>query len=249
MPSMKDAPLRTVQPVVVPAQLYTCGTLASGFIALFPGFLAGLITMAITNKLAPSLTFGLLAYLIVFAALMALFGWRAYSGPDVTTYRIYRDRIEVEEGLVNHQERTVLIGGIIDVRLTGGVLQRTRGAGTITLVIQPLVSQGQGQLTPQTLSLSNVPQLRELYDLIRSLSRSAEVFSQRRWNHLENKPNAVSSRSFALAWNGRQIGRIPRGTKGLHELIPLLMASEHSSSERSRERPRDSCSSIGGSAL
>src|SRR4051794_12292782 len=38
LPPMKDAPLRTVQPVVVPAQLYTCGTLASGFIALFPAF-------------------------------------------------------------------------------------------------------------------------------------------------------------------------------------------------------------------
>jgi hypothetical protein len=88
----------------------------------------------------------------------------------VTTYRIYRDRIEVEGGLVNRRERTVLIGGIIDVRLTEGVLQRTQGAGTVTLVIQPLVSQGEGQLTHQTISLSNVPQPRELYDLIRSLA-------------------------------------------------------------------------------
>jgi uncharacterized membrane protein YdbT with pleckstrin-like domain len=170
MPSMKDAPLRTVQPVVVPAQLYTCGTLASGFIALFPAFFAGLITMAITNKPTSSLTFGLLAYLVFFALLMALIGWKVYSGPGVTTYRIYRDRIEVEEGLVNRRERTVLIGGIIDVRLTEGVLQRTQEAGTVTLVIQPLISQGEGQLAHQTLSLNNVPQPRAVYDLIRSLA-------------------------------------------------------------------------------
>jgi hypothetical protein len=86
---MKVAPLRTVQPVVVPAQLYTCGTLASGVFALFSAFFAGLITMAITDKPGPSIAFGLLVYLILFALLMALIGWTVYSGPGVTAYRIY----------------------------------------------------------------------------------------------------------------------------------------------------------------
>ena len=127
--------------------------------------------MAITNKLAPSLTFGLLAYPVFFVLLMALFGWRAYSSPDMTTYRIYRDRIEVEEGLVNHQERTVLIGGIIGVRLTEGVLQRTRGGRARSRWSSSRSSsQGEGQLTHQRIILSNVSQPRELYDLIRSLA-------------------------------------------------------------------------------
>jgi uncharacterized membrane protein YdbT with pleckstrin-like domain len=167
---MKDTPIRTVRPVVVPAQFYTCGTIGSGIIALLPAFFAGLIGAAIADKPGPGIAVGLLAYLVVFACLMALFGWRAYASPDATTYRIYRDRIEIEEGLVNHQERTILMGGIIDVRLTEGVLQRTRGAGTVTLVIRPLVSQGQGQVTHQTLSLYNIPQPRQIYDLIRSLA-------------------------------------------------------------------------------
>jgi uncharacterized membrane protein YdbT with pleckstrin-like domain len=179
---MKEVPLRTVQPVVVPAQFYTCGTIGSGIFAVFPAFFAGLIGMAITDKPGPSLAVGLLAYLIVFACLMVSFGWGAYARPDVTTYRIYRDRIEVEEGLVNHQERTILIGGIIDVRLTEGVLQRTQGAGTVTLVIQPLISQGEARLTHQTTSLYNVPQPREIYDLICSLaldkSRDRERWSE-----------------------------------------------------------------------
>jgi uncharacterized membrane protein YdbT with pleckstrin-like domain len=88
----------------------------------------------------------------------------------VTTYRIYRDRIEFEEGLVNRRERTVLIGGIIDMRLTENVLQRPQGAGTVTLVIQPFVSQAQGHLAHQTVSLSNVPEPKGVYDLIRSLA-------------------------------------------------------------------------------
>lgn len=40
----------------------------------------------------------------------------------------------------------------------------------LSLVIQPLVSQGEGHLTHQTISLNNVPQPREVYDLIRSLA-------------------------------------------------------------------------------
>jgi hypothetical protein len=63
-----------------------------------------------------------------------------------------------------------LIGGIIDVRLTESVLQRPHGAGTVTLVILPLVPLAQGQLAQQTVSLTNVPEPRGLYDLIRSLA-------------------------------------------------------------------------------
>jgi uncharacterized membrane protein YdbT with pleckstrin-like domain len=157
---MKDTPLRTVQPVVVPAQLYACGTIVGGFVALFPAFFAGIITMAITEKPGPSLAFGLLVYLSVFVVIMALSGWRVYSVPGVTSYRIYRDRIEIEEGLVNRRERTVLIGSIIDVQLTESALQRPQGARTVTLVMQPFVSQSQGQLAHQTVSLSNVPEPR-----------------------------------------------------------------------------------------
>jgi hypothetical protein len=66
-PPMKDDPLQTVQPVVVPAQLYTCGTAASGFFALIPAFFAGLITMAITERPGPSIVLGIVIYLISFA--------------------------------------------------------------------------------------------------------------------------------------------------------------------------------------
>jgi hypothetical protein len=93
---MKDAAIRTVQPVVVPAQVYTCGTVAGGFIAIFPAFFAGIITMDITNQSGPSVAFGFLVYLVVLVAIMVLIGWNAYAGPDVTRYQIYRDRIEVE---------------------------------------------------------------------------------------------------------------------------------------------------------
>jgi len=175
---MKDEPLRTVQPVVVPAQLYTFGTFISGFLALVPAFFASAITMAITKMSGTSTALGITIYLIAFPLLMALIGWRAFAGPGVTTYRIYRDRIESEEGLVNRRRRTVLIGRIIDVHLTEGVLQRSRGAGTVTLVIQPLVFPGQGHLAHQVVLLCNIPQPREVYDLIRSLALDRKVVEE-----------------------------------------------------------------------
>src|SRR4051794_13945393 len=137
---MKESPLRTVQPIVVPAQLYTCGTVASGILALFPAFFAGLLSQGIIENPKLGFAIGFAVFLIFLALFMTLIGWRAYSGPRVTTYRIYRDRIEVEEGLVNRKERTVLMAGVIDVSLTEGPFQRSQGAGTVTLVLQPFVS-------------------------------------------------------------------------------------------------------------
>jgi hypothetical protein len=173
---MADAPLLTIQPIVVPAQFFTCWTIASGFLAVFPAFFAGLIAGAISDRSEPNIGVGLLAYVIFFALFLSLMGWRAYSGPEVMIYRIYRDRIESEEGLVNRKHRTVSINGIIDVQLTEGVLQQTRGAGTITLVLRPLVAQGgRGTMAHQFILLSNIPQPREVYDLIRSLALGHKV--------------------------------------------------------------------------
>jgi hypothetical protein len=47
------------------------------------------------------------------------------------------------------------------------------------MVIQPFVSQEGGHLAHQTVSLSNVPQPRELYDLIRSLALDKRRASER----------------------------------------------------------------------
>ena len=56
------------------------------------------------------------------------------------------------------------------MQLTEGVLQRTAGAGTVTLVTQQLVSQGDGRLSNRTFWLYNVPDPGGVYELIRSLA-------------------------------------------------------------------------------
>jgi hypothetical protein len=59
---------------------------------------------------------------------------------------------------------------VIDVELSEGVLQQTQGAGTVKLVTQQLVSQGEGRLSNRTIALRNIPQPKEVYELLRSLA-------------------------------------------------------------------------------
>ena len=59
---------------------------------------------------------------------------------------------------------------IIDVQLTEGVLQRTVGAGSITLVTQQLVSQAEGRLSNRSFQLTNVADPVGAYEWIRSLA-------------------------------------------------------------------------------
>ncbi len=59
---------------------------------------------------------------------------------------------------------------VIDVQLTEGLLQQTRGAGTITLVTPQLVSSGDAQLSNRQIALHNVPEPHQAYDLIRSVA-------------------------------------------------------------------------------
>jgi hypothetical protein len=64
----------------------------------------------------------------------------------------------------------VVFDQVIDVKLTEGVLQQTKGVGSVTLVTKQLVAGAQGNLTNRSFSMWNVPDPQEVYDLIRSLA-------------------------------------------------------------------------------
>lgn len=168
-PRDSDA-IRVIRPVVVPAQFLVFGPILAGFLAIFPGFFTFVLSNMLAGRFEPVLGPGLVAYTLAFAMILVLLGLRAFYQPGLTTYSIYPDRIEFEEGLLNRQRRTVLLDRIIDVQLTEGVLQRTVGAGTVRLVTQGLVSQGEGRLTNRTLFMWNVPDPGGAYELVRSLA-------------------------------------------------------------------------------
>jgi uncharacterized membrane protein YdbT with pleckstrin-like domain len=180
---VEKTPIREIKPVIVPAQYFVRGPLVAVFISIFPG----IFTLVISNMIGmmiimssgnrfermshgPVLVYGVVAFLLSFVVCMALLWVKAFKEPGRTTYAIYSDRVEYDEGLWNRRARTVVFDQVIDVELTEGVLQQSRGAGTVTLVTQQLVSGQDGRLSNRRIALQNVPQPREVYELVRSLA-------------------------------------------------------------------------------
>lgn len=171
VPTASD-PVRVIRPIVIPAQFLVGGPIAAGFLAIFPGFFTFVLSNMIAMSFEPRLWPCLVAFVLSFAVILGMIGLKVFYEPGLTTYAIYPDRIEFEEGLLNRRKRTVLLDKIIDVQLTEGVFQRTAGAGSISLVTPQIVSRGDGRLSNRTFRLSNLPDPGGVYELIRSLALS-----------------------------------------------------------------------------
>ena len=169
-----DKPIQEIQPVIVPAQYYIFGPLASAFISIFPGMFAFIISNMIARSFDPIIRFGLIFYVLSFVAAMFLLYLKCFVEPKKTAYRIFQNRLEYYEGFLNRQQRTAMFDQIIDVQLSEGLLQQTKGAGSITLITQQLVSSGEGKLSNRKIVMRNVPDPQEVYDLIRNLATSDE---------------------------------------------------------------------------
>lgn len=172
-------PILEVRPVVVPAQYFVFGPLFSAFISLFPGFFTFVISNMIIQGFDPVVRFGAFVYALSFSGSMFLFYLKMFKEPKRTNYRIFRDKIEYYEGFLNKHQRTAIFDQIIDVQLAEGLLQQTKGVGSVTMVTQQLVSAGEGQLSNRRVVIRNVPEPQKVYDLVRSLSvdnaRSSEA--------------------------------------------------------------------------
>jgi len=173
---MEETPVMEVKPVVVPAQFFVFGPLAAAFFAVFPGMFvfvgSNIIGGLIGGNLfgGPIVVYGLVAYLLAFAGMMYLMYLKVFVEPKRTSYAVFKDRLEYDEGFLTRHRRTLVFDQVIDVHLTEGILQQTKGAGTIVLTTQQLVSAGEGKLSNRQIALRNVPEPRQAYDLVRSLA-------------------------------------------------------------------------------
>jgi uncharacterized membrane protein YdbT with pleckstrin-like domain len=172
---MNNEPLREIRPVVVPAQYYLWGPLISFGVALFTGVFVGGLYTAWSDPFNPakeSSVFhpGIIVFFLVFSVAMVLIYLQVFFGPAKTRYTIFPDRVEYDEGLWTRHRRTLVFDQVIDVELTESVLQQTRAAGTVTLVTRQLVSGANNQLANQRVALRNVPEPKDVYELLRSLA-------------------------------------------------------------------------------
>jgi hypothetical protein len=176
--AMESMPIREIKPVVVPAQYFVWAPLIAGFISFLPAFFTVFFSLVGTDwtgdRLAGSFKSGLAVFAVCFVLLMVLLGIKAFQEPRRTSYMVFPDRIEYDEGHWNRHRRTAVFDQVIEVELTEGLLQRTSGAGTVTLITQQLVSGSEGQLSNRRIALSNVPEPRAVYELIRSLALSKQ---------------------------------------------------------------------------
>jgi len=177
---MDSKPILEVKPVIVPLQYFVWGPVLAAFISIFPGFFIFVISniiLGISGGLGfdgPVITYGLIAYVVSFIVSMFCIYLKMFVEPTRTTYSIYDDRIEYYEGFLNRNHRTLLYDQVIDVRLAEGILQQTRKAGTITLITQQLVESGDAKLSNRRISLTNVPNPQELYEVIRSSAKMSK---------------------------------------------------------------------------
>jgi len=173
---MEQTPVMEVKPVVVPAQFFVYGFLAAGFFAVFPGtfvFIISNIIAALAGRdmfKGPLVWPGLVVYVLAFAGVLYLMYLKMFQEPRRTSYAVFRDRLEYDEGFLTRHRRTLVFDQVIDVHLTESVLQQTKGAGTIVLITQQLVSAGEGHLSNRQIALRNIPEPRKVYDLVRSLA-------------------------------------------------------------------------------
>jgi uncharacterized membrane protein YdbT with pleckstrin-like domain len=167
-----EQPIQEIKPIAVPAQFYIFGPLVAAFISLFPGFFAFVISNIIAQSLdKPIVHYGIVVYIISFAVAMYLIYLKAFKEPEKTTYRIFSNKLEYYEGLFNRQQRTVIFDKVIDIKLTEGILQQTKGVGSVILITQQLISSGEeGQLSNRSITLQNIPEPQKVYDLLRKLA-------------------------------------------------------------------------------
>ena len=170
--------------MVVPAQFLVWGILFTGTVALLPSLLVYNVTtehrefMKRWNKDAPAdlretpgtFPWGTAVFVGLFTVGCSLATAKFLIEPKYTEYKVFSDRVEFSEGLLNRIQRTVVFDQVLDVHLTEGVLQQTKGVGSVTLVSNQLVSAGKGHLTNLSFDMWNVPEPQQVYELIRSLA-------------------------------------------------------------------------------
>jgi hypothetical protein len=184
---VENQPIQEIKPVVIPAQFFVLGPLASGLIALIPGLVVGTVVLMSTKIPDPvepgympdtyqwglAFSSALAASGLIFVVSMVLIGISAFKGPGRTTYTIFPDRVECCEGVWVKTRRNVAFDRVTSVEATEGILQQTRGAGTVILF-----AREEGNLEDQQvpasgvtkrIELANVAHPKEVYELIRTL--------------------------------------------------------------------------------
>jgi hypothetical protein len=109
------------------------------------GFFGGLASMLLPSRIAIATAYVGSPFLIIGIAVLLLFPivtlaakWLNYRN---TVYRVYSDRIEIEEGFLTLHRKEIPLVSVREINLRRGILQRLIGLGSVYLAT---AATGQG---------------------------------------------------------------------------------------------------------
>jgi hypothetical protein len=122
----------------LPLQLFFAfwaGGFFGGMVSVLLPSAANILKVHLGN---PFLTIGI-AVLFLFPIVTLTAKWLNYKN---TAYRIYSDRIEVQEGFLTQHRKEIYLSSVREINLRRGILQRPVGLGSVYLAT-PATGQGQ----------------------------------------------------------------------------------------------------------
>ena len=110
-----------------------CITTIIMFLCGFPitALVAELLMELLNINFVISLIITIILFLSLFLAGFALALFFDRKNYEVTTYRVFSDRIEFEEGFINHKYTTIRMADIKEIHLDQNFIQRKAELGTI----------------------------------------------------------------------------------------------------------------------
>jgi membrane protein YdbS with pleckstrin-like domain len=122
----------------VPLQLFFALWAGMFFGGLLNAFLPTAADFISRHVGSPFVTFGVVV-LCLFPIVTLSIKWLNYSN---TVYRVYSNRIEIQEGFLTQHRKEIQISSIREINLRRGILQRLVGLGSVYLAT---LATGQGQ--------------------------------------------------------------------------------------------------------
>lgn len=179
---MREAPTATFSPVFVPwiaflqqipLQLFFSFWAGGFFGGMFQTFLRPQLG-ATSIKVSPFLAIGMLVF-VAFPVVVVIGRAMNYRN---TKYRLFPDRLEIEEGFLTMHEKRIMFRDVREVSIRRGVLQRSVGLGSVYLATQatgtgPSWSAfrllGSGSTFGSGAMIMDIPDAGEAYDRLRDL--------------------------------------------------------------------------------
>lgn len=168
----EDSPIEKITPVIVPASFFVTGMHWVVMYAFFGGSLFSMFGLVIVvvfdiavGDVLDYFRWWYICFFLWFLLLMCFRYQKTFIAPFSAKYLIYADRIEYVKGKDELRCGVVVFDQVVDVRMGCDVIQRRRGAGTITVRSCQPFAEGEGVMNNDC-KLVNVPRPQAVYELL-----------------------------------------------------------------------------------